>query len=257
MRGIKHLLYVSVMVLLGSTAVHAAAETVPGSGTKLMYPTPSYILKNAYGYLGSLQHFSFDAVTDSDDSVGQKMIVTYTHRTHVDLERPGKLHVRMKGDLKNRSLYLFDGIYILYDHDLNYYGILKTPKTIDGTLDYLFENFNIKTILANLLYSDIEKRLAPKTKGYYFGLAEVDGVMCHHLGFMNKDHEFQVWVEKSVRPLIRKFIIIDKSGREDLRSVTKIRWNLHPNFKPSDFHFKVPEGAAQISIAPYRAKGGK
>jgi len=258
MRWIKHILYIPAMVILGSSILlHAFTLNNNENKTKLMYPMASSILKDAYRYTGSLKRFSFDAVTENEDVFKNKMIISYLHRTHVDLQRPGRLHVRIIGDVKNRSLYLSDGTYVLYDHDLNYYGVLKTPKSIDGTLDYLFEHFNIKTILANLLYSDVEKRLAPKEKGYYLGTSVIDGTVCHHLGFSNDKRELQVWVERGVRPLIKKFTIIDKSEKREPRSTTTIRWNLHPDLKASDFLFKVPEGATQISMAPYRKKGGK
>ncbi len=258
MRWIKHALYVPVMALLGSSLLlQASGLKVQESEAKMMYPVASAILKDAYGYIGSLKSFSFDAVTENEDVFKNKMIITYLHKTHIDLQRPGRLHVRLIGDVKNRSLYLSDGTYVLYDHDLNYYGVLKTPKSIDGTLDFLYEEFNIKTILANLLYSDVQKRLTPKEKGYYLGTSVIDGVVCHHLGFSNDKRELQVWVERSVRPLIRKFTVIDKKEKREPRSTTTIQWNLHPNLKASDFLFKVPEGATQISMAPYKQKGGK
>ena len=36
------------------------------------------------------------------------------------------------GDIKNRSNYLNNGVYTVYDHDKNMYLHLKTPKNIDN-----------------------------------------------------------------------------------------------------------------------------
>jgi len=217
---------------------------------------PAAIVMDAYRYLGKLKKFSIDAVTTNDDYFQGEMIATFTHKIHIDLQRPGKLHIEVDGDLKNRSFYLNRGRFSLYDEDLDYYGKLEVPKTIDAALDDLFEKYDIKTALANILYSDLDKRLPPKEKGYYFGISEVDGSECHHIGFANEVQELQFWIEKGVRPLIRKFIIIDKTEKYLPRSGTVLRWDLHPKFDEAIFNFTPSDTLVEIEIESYM-KGEK
>ena len=160
----------------------------------------------------------------------------------------GKLRTHVVGDLKNRSTYLMHDTFTMIDNGQNFYGQVEVPTTIDSALDHLFENFNIKSPLANLLYTDLDKRLAPKHKGYYFGTTQVDGKMCHHIGFSGEEHDFQVWIEAGQTPLIRKFMIIDKSEKFMPRSMTVIRWDLQPDFDEKHFLFTAPKGAEQISV---------
>ena len=248
----KRFLYISVLILLSSTMILSAAEK--RERVKTVYPVPSAILVDAYRYLGSLDHFSFDAITTNDDIFRDVMLQEFTHKVHVDMIRPDKLQVHITGDIKNRSIYLFNDTFTVIDHDLGFYGELQIPKTIDSALDHLFEKYEIKAPLANLLYTDLDKRIAPKENGHYFGTTRVDGKICHYIGFVNDQRELQVWIEKGQTPLIRKFSIIDKSGKFDLRSTTLLRWDIKPYFKRKHFLFKAPKDAEKISVLP---KGSK
>ncbi len=255
MGSIKKFLTITMLILLSSTMMLSAAEQ--SKKIKTTYPVASAILIDAYRYLGSLDYFSFDAITTNDDIFRDVMLQEFTHRVHVDMIRPDKLQIHVSGDIKNRSIYLFNDIFTVIDHDLNFYGELQIPKTIDSALDHLFEKYEIKAPLANLLYTDLDKRVAPKENGYYFGTTQVDGKICHYLGFENAQRELQVWIEKGKTPLIRKFSIIDKSGKVDLRSTTLLRWDIKPYFKRKHFLFKAPKDVEKISIEPVSSKGGK
>ena len=243
----KKMLYL-LLILQMSVTILSAAGPANKTGPKTLYPLPSAILMDAYRYLGKLPQFSIDAVTTNDDEFQNKMLVTYTHWVHIDLQRPGRLHISVDGDLKERSFYLNDGRFAIYDEVLGYYGTLQLPKNIDAALDTLFEQYDIKTALANVLYSDLYKRIPPKQKGYYFGLSDVDDAVCHHIGFINEVQEIQFWIEQGERPLIRKFIVIDKTEALLPRSGTILRWNLTPRFNGKVFAFTPPENAIEIPV---------
>jgi len=242
---------VVLSLCLGGAALSAA--DIKHAEPKLMVrntPIASALLISAYRYLGKQQRFSIDAVTTNEDMYGKVMMVTYTHHIHIDMQRPKKLHIEMYGDLKYKSYYLNSGIFTVYDKNLNYFATLKVPEKTDDALDFLFEKFNIKTSLANILYRDLERRIPPAGKGYYFGLSDVDEILCHHIGFVTKNQEFQVWIEQGERPLIRKFIVIDKTEPHLPRSGTVLRWNLDPSFTSVTFRFERPADAVRINIEP-------
>ncbi|BAF72932.1 DUF2092 domain-containing protein [Sulfurovum sp. NBC37-1] len=249
----KRMLYYLLILQMGTTILFAAGPKGE-SGAKTLYPLPSAIIMNAYRYLGKLQHFSIDAVTTNDDEFQGKMLVTYTHWVHIDLQRPGRLHISVDGDLKERSFYLDHGRFAIYDKVLGYYGTLNLPQNIDAALDDLFEQYDIKTALANVLYSDLYRRIPPKQEGYYFGLSDVDDIVCHHIGFANDVQEIQFWVEKGKRPLIRKFIVTDKTEKLLPRSGTILHWNLTPKFGEKTFTFIPPENAREIPIESQTGK---
>jgi len=206
------------------------------------------ILDRAYRYVGGLDKFAFDAVTVNDDIIDDKMLVEVKHRVIVKVDRPGNMLVDISGDTKNRRIFLHQGIFTMYDKENNYFAVLKTPKTIDDTLDFLFDRYDIKTPLANLLYSDVAERLKPQSKGYYFGISNVGKTLCDYIGFSNSKEELQLWIARGRNPVIRKFIIIDKTGKREMRSTTILRWYKNSKSQSKQYSFKVPVNAVKIDI---------
>jgi hypothetical protein len=247
----KKIFYILLSLPMSAVMLFASSGTSEEVGTKTLYPIPSAIMMNAYRYLGTLNAFSVDAVTTNDNYFQGEMVATFTHWIHIDLQRPGKLHIEVDGDLKNRSFYLNNGRFTIYDKDLDYYGKLEVPRKIDTALDDLFEKYDIKTSLANILYSDLDKRTPPKDKGYYFGTSEVDGHTCHHIGFASSVKEIQLWIEKGKRPLIQKFIVVDKTESYLPRSGTVLRWKLNPRFGQAVFDFTPSSNMVQIAVESY------
>ena len=237
-------------LLMGSISL-VASQDLPR--IKLKPSVPNEILKSAYKYVGSLDSFSIDAFTINDD-LQEDMIVEVKHITKVLVDRPGKFYIATRGDGKNKNLYLNKGIFTMYDADHHYYAQLKTPGNIDDALDYLFDRYDIKTPLANILYSDIATRLKPTTQGHYFGLTRIRNVLCHYIGFSNKNSELQMWVEAMGEPRIIKFTVIDKTGEREMRSTSWLRWNRKmPGKDHSVFH--APRNAVKIKIeAPEERK---
>jgi len=240
----------AVLSIVGSLFAGAGSLLYAEEAPYIMHEpsVANEILDRAYRYVGGLDKFAFDAVTVNDDLFDDKMIVEVKHRVVVKADRPGDMMVDITGDTKNRRIYLHKGTFTIYDKENNYYGTLKTPRTIDGTLDYIFEHYNIKTPLANLLYSDVAKRLKPKTKGYYFGISNVGKTLCDYVGFSNKNEELQLWIARGKNPVILKFIIIDKTGKRELRSTTILRWYKNSKSRSDQYIFKAPRNAVKINI---------
>jgi hypothetical protein len=233
--------------LFGPVSIVAAGD-IASESISQDRPKASEILKRAYRYLESLERFSFDATTSNEDLYAGKMIIELTHHINVEVERPDRLRIDIAGDVKNRSIYFNQGHFTLLETKTGFYGQLEIPKTIDKALDFLYDTYHIKTPLANLLYSDLLERLGPKKEGYYFGSTLIGKTVCDYVGFSNRSREFQVWIERGDRPLIRKFVIIDKTLKRHLRSTTTIDWNTHPLFFGSSFAFTPPRNGVKIDI---------
>jgi len=206
------------------------------------------ILDKAYHYLDSLKAFSFKATLTNEDLYDGKMVVELTHRIEVLLQRPGHLKIDIIGDARNRSYYLNETLLTIFDRDRMLYGELKVPRGIDGALDEAFEHYRIKTPLANLLYSDVERRLKMKTDGYYFGMAYVGETLCDYIGFVDQRRSIQFWVAKGEKPLIRRYVIIDKSTPMRLHSTVVIDWSDERLKGKNSFQFIPPESAKRIKI---------
>ena len=251
MKWIKPLWVVAVGVILCTPALVTASEDL--KKPRLMEgvtPVPAALLIKSYRYMGTLKYFGIDAVTTSDDLYLDEMVVTYTHWVHIDVERPSRLHISVDGDVKSKEYFIDNKQFTVYDNLTNYYGQLAVPQGIDKALDFLFDKYDVKSPLANILYHDLDRRIPPKNKGYYFGISDVDDTPCYHLGFNTPTQEYQVWIEQGDHPVIRKFIIIDKTEPYLPRSGTVLRWNLKTEPAGNVFKFEPPRGAARINIEP-------
>jgi len=206
------------------------------------------ILDKAYQYLESLNMLSFRAKLVNEDLYEGKMVVELTHWVDVEIERPGHLRIDIVGDTRHRSYYLNEGILTIFDPDLNLYGELRVPGGIDEALDDAFDHYRIKTPLANLLYSDISRRLKAKTEGHYFGVAYVGETLCDYIGFSDQRRSFQLWVAKGEKPFIRKYVIIDKSTPVRLHSTVVIDWDNKGGLSEKIFQFFPPKGTRKIEV---------
>ena len=205
------------------------------------------ILNNAYQYVGSMDKYAFSAVVIDDEMQDGKTTKKYRHTVSVKVDRPGKLRVDTTGTVKNRSAYLNDGSYTMMDHGQNYYGQIKTPKTIDATLDVLFEKFGIRAPLAQLIYSGMDKRVKFRTSKY-FGTKDVAGVECDYVAFKNATREIHVWIATGDKPLVKSFSIIDTSADSASRINASVTWNTNANISDSDFVFAAPKGSSEITV---------
>ena len=233
----KILCTAGVALLLGGTSLVAAEQSAKD------------IISKAYNYIGGMDQYTFDAIVTSEDAADAETAKKHRQDVSIKVDRPGKLRVDTKGDIKNRSSYLNDGVFTMMDHTYNYYGQLKTPKTIDGALDYIFEKFGIIAPLATLIYSDMGKR-AKFNRSKYFGTMDVAGVECDYIAFKSNIREVHIWIATGDKPLVKTYAIIDTAAEGNHRMDTSLIWDTNPKISASDFIFKAPKGAAKISVEP-------
>lgn len=228
----KLLCTAGVALLLSSTSLFASDQSARD------------ILNKAYQYIGSMDQYAFIA-TVADEAEGDAK--TYKHNISVKVDRPGKLRVDTTGTVKNRSAYLNDGSYTMIEHGHNYYAQMKTPKTINASLDLLFEKFGIRAPLAQLIYNGMDKKVRFST-GKYFGTKDVGGVVCDYVAFKNNTREIHFWIATGDQPLIKSYSILDKSTNAKSRVNTTVKWDTNAKISESDFVFVAPKGSSKISV---------
>ena len=231
----KLLCTAGAILLLGTTNLFATAQSARD------------ILNHSYQYLGSMDKYAFTAVVSDEVAQDAKMSNAYTHTTRVKVDRPSKLRVETTGTIKNRTNYLNDGSYTMFDHHSKFYGQIKTPKTINDTLDVLFEKFNIHAPLAQLIYSGMDKKVK-FAKSKYFGTKIVDGLECDYIAFRNGKKEVHIWIATGDTPLVKAYSIINTSKNHPSRVNTSVTWDENADISDSDFVFVAPKGASKISV---------
>lgn len=232
-------------------SVTTASMLLIGTGLSAEEQSPKDVIKNAFKYLHGIDTYAFKAVVIDTELAEDGSTETYRFDTSVKVHRPGKFQIDVKGPSKDRSNYLNNGVYTMMDHQFNYYGQIKTDKGIDGTLDYIFDEYGIRSPLAQLLYSEMNKRLK-YTTSKNFGKVMVDGTECDYVAFSDGVRDVHIWVETGDKPLIKAYSIVDKMSEDDYRMNTSLVWDLDAKISENDFVFKVPKGAEKISVqSPY------
>lgn len=200
------------------------------------------IAKKVYDAIDSHQTYAFDAiiVNNTDDA-------TNKHQVSVKVNRPNQLRFDVKGDIRNRSNYLNNGTYTIYDHDKNMYVHIDTPKDIEKTLDTLFDTLEVKVPLAQLIYTNMGERIKfDRSKN--FGIVDVAGEECHYIAFSDKTKEVHVWVTTSDTPLVKHYMIKDKTSKNNASKSTTLYWKNASSVSSSDFVFSAPKNAQEVFI---------
>jgi hypothetical protein len=225
----------SITLLLAGTSVYAQEQSA------------KEIVDRAFKYLHGMDKYAFKAVVIDLEETEDGTVNKYRFDTSVKIDRPGKFQINVKGPSRDRSNYLNNGVYTMMDHEFNYYGQIKVDDTIDGTLDYIFEEYGIRSPLAQLIYSKMHKRVSfPKSKN--FGTTMVNGTECNYVAFSNDAREVHVWIATGDKPLVKAYRIIDKMGEGDYSINTSVTWDVDADISDSDFIFKAPKGAQKISV---------
>ena len=238
MKSHKKLFYAAgIMLMLTSSTLFAAEQSARD------------ILNKAYQYIGNMDSYTFDAVVTEERTNNDNSKTKIRKEVSVNIVRPGSFRVDTKGNIQNRSFYLYDGMFTMIDHNFGYYAEIKTPKTIDGALDFIFEKYGINAPVGSLMYSDMHKRTKFR-KSKNFGTMIVDNTECNYIAFGNKDIEIHAWIATGDKPLVKTYSIINKTGQETSRRNTSFRWNTNAKISENDFVFTAPENAAKISVEP-------
>ena len=246
----------SSLILDPGSANHAfAAEQdqgsqVTGDQGSAIDPEALAILKKATDYLTGLAQFRLKGYKEEDvvQESGQKL--QFSASFDVCIKRPNRMFVSRMDDDGIIRRFWYDGkTASMYDEGEKVYGQLQVPDTIDSMLDYLETVVESPLPLADLLYNDLSHLAERARSGMYLGISFVQNTACDHLAFRGESVDWQLWVDRGEKPLMRKIVITYKeSAGEPQLSARLEEWNVAPQLPDSLFQFITPEGARRIPI---------
>jgi hypothetical protein len=208
------------------------------------------ILKKATDYLTGLPQFrckgykEVDAVQES----GQKVQFFSSYDVH--LKRPNRIFVSRTDDDGIMRRFWYDGkTATMYDEGEKVFGQMQVPETIDEMLDYLETVLESPPPLADILYNDLSFLAERALSGAYLGISFIQNIACDHLAFRGESVDWQIWIDRSEKPLFRKIVITYKElpGEPQLSAHLE-EWNVAPQLPDTLFQFSIPEGARRIPI---------
>jgi hypothetical protein len=178
---------------------------------------------------------------------GQKRTVQRTRE--VIMKRPNRLYSNYTGDQPATTWY--DGKYVTVAmHAEKVYGQLRSPDTLDATLDTLSERYGIVFPIGDLLYTRPEKLLLPDdAKGGYVDTQRIDGTDCDHVSFTTPGVDWELWVTTGGDPLPKRIKVTNKKQKgAPVFDITFANWNLAASASDDLFKPKVPQDYEGIAI---------
>ena len=249
-------------MLLVATA--AAAQNKPAALTAAPPPTNAApavaeqadrLIKQVGAYLGSAQQFTFHADVTFDHVLPSGQKLQFSSAEEVVLQRPGRLYVEWNGDLGARRFW-YDGKSVtLYDPAMPFYASEAAPPEIDKMLAELLPKLNFTPPLADLLYRDPYKTVRGNIEyGFDLGQSGVNGRTCRTLAFVEKDIDWQIWVENGPQLTPRKLLITYKNQPSQPQFAAVFKdWDFAPRIAESVFTPELPPGTEKIPFATVTA----
>jgi hypothetical protein len=245
------------MLLTERTQVAHAQE---GGGTgstdtsQTTDPEAFEILKEMSDALISAKEFTFDTEITNDRTLDSGETIQYSGTMVTSVKRPNNVYAKFIGDNGTREVWYSGTELTLYNASKQFYGVLKTPNTIDATMDFLIDNYDFTLALADILNADpYESVMETTTGGFVVGDSIVRGTECTHLAFIGKYVDWQIWISNDDPALPYKFVINYKEieGVPQYQAIFS-NWNLKPDLPKSVFKAKLPKDAVKIDFINFK-----
>lgn len=187
-------------------------------------PKAAGVLQDMSYYMGSQYEYTYKADMMFDDVLESKQKIQYNAEETVYLKKPDKFYVGYVTDLGGYRLWYDAGQATLLEVPLNDFSLATLPSSVDQALNKLKEEYQFTPALSEFLFIDTYKVMtADVISGAYFGISKVMGANCHHLVFVEKDIDWQIWIEAGKRPVPRKLVITYKNMAESPQFIALIK----------------------------------
>ena len=106
----------------------------------------------------------------------------YSGTMATSVKRPNDVYAKFIGDSGTREVWSSGTELTLYNASKQFYGVLKTPDSIDATMDFLIDNYDFTLALADILNANpYDSFMETTIGGFVVGDSIVRGVECSHL----------------------------------------------------------------------------
>jgi hypothetical protein len=159
-------------------------------------PRADRLLRAMGDYLKAAKEFSFHAEITFGDVRASGQKIQFGATNDISVRRPDRIYADYEGDTDQKRFW-YDGQKVtLYDGDHQVYATEKVPPSIDAALDYVSKQLGFNPPLSDFIYDDPAAVLRQEAiSGSDLGETHVAGVSCQHLAFVQKNIDWQIWIE--------------------------------------------------------------
>ena len=206
------------------------------------------LLKQMGDYVGSAQQFTFHADITFDHVLPSGQKLQYAASEDVALQRPDGLYVEWSGDLGDRQFWYNGTAITLYDPSTPFYASEAAPAEADPMLEKLVTQLNFSPPLVDFLYHDPYHSIRGNVQyGVYLGLNDVNGRSCHTLAFVEKDIDWQIWIDTGPQLTPCKLVITYKTRPSQPQfSAVFTDWDFVPRIAAPVFTPNLPAGTQKV-----------
>jgi len=232
-----------------------AAPAAPNAAAPAIAEQADRLIKEMSAYIGSAQEFTFHADVTFDHVLPSGQKLQFSAAEEVVLQRPGRLYVEWNGDLGARKFW-YDGKSVtLYDPATPFYASETAPPEVDDMLGQLLPKLDFVPPLADFLYRDPYKAVRDNIQyGFDLGQTDVNGRSCRALAFVEKDIDWQIWIENGPQLTPCKLVITYKNQPAQPQFTAVFSdWDFAPRIAEPVFTPELPPGTQKIPFATVAA----
>ena len=233
----------------------SAAPPATNASTPAVAEQADRLIKEMSAYIGSANQFTFHADVSFDHVLPSGQKLQFAAAEEVVLERPGRLYVEWNGDLGARQFW-YDGKSVtLYDPAQPFYASEAAPPDIDAMLAQLLPKLDFTPPLADFLYRDPYKTVRGNIQyGFDLGQSNVNDRTCRTLAFVEKDIDWQIWIENGPQLTPCKLVITYKNQPAQPQFTAIFSdWDFAPRIAGPVFTPELPPGTQKIPFATVTA----
>jgi hypothetical protein len=207
-------------------------------------------------FLRSQQTFSVMARMTTDDVIASGQKVQFGGTVDLKVRRPDRMRMDIAGDRRNERIYYDGKNFTVFAERVGYFAAFPAPPTLAELKDVLEKKYAFDLPLADLFYWGTERdgrgEIQAATR---VGTSNIEGFVCDHYAFRQKDVDWELWIEQGGRPLPRKIVITTTTEKIKPQHSMVLNWDLAPKFDDQIFTFVPPATAHQIEFDAGRRGG--
>jgi hypothetical protein len=241
-----------IVVTLTDAAVIALDHEASASANAapIIDPEVRAVLNRACRELSSARTLTYHAEINFDSVLQSSVKLQYAAEMDTAIRRPNRLAISYKSDLGAKEIWYDGSTLTIYDPAHRVYASTAAPDSIDAMLTQVADEKNLSIPLAGFDFSNPCRRAyGDIQRGKYVGINDVGGVACDHLAFIQRNADWQLWIDHSNKPLPRKIVITHKNVPSQPQwAAVFSKWRFNRKLPASLFQPKIPKGVTMASF---------